>query len=100
MTEEERKAIVEGGAVYLHDGLRATFAGWKIPDYCGVSSARPGFWACTWEKAKEVLERPDRRFRPFEMWKTRDLWLGYTPSREDFQTEEDYQQAKARGEAQ
>jgi hypothetical protein len=100
MSEEERKAIVESGAVYLSDGLRAGFAGIKTPDYCGIHSARPGFWACSWETAKDVSERPDRRFRRSDfIWKTRDGWLGFTPNAADYQTLDDHARAKAQGKA-
>jgi len=62
MDEAQRKALVESGPVYLADGLRAGFAGYKSADYCGVHSARPGFWACSWDTAAEVAARSDRRF--------------------------------------
>src|SRR4051794_25888804 len=94
MDETQRKALVESGPVYLADGLRASFAGWKNADYCGVHSARPGFWACSWETAAEVAARADRRFRSTDhTWKTSNLWLGYTPSAADYQTQEDYERA-------
>lgn len=94
MDEQQRKSLVDSGPVYLANGLRARFAGWKHADYCGIHSARPGFWACTWETAAEVAAREDRRFRSTDfMWKTRDLWLGITPGPDDYQTPEDYERA-------
>jgi hypothetical protein len=91
LTEEERRAIVESGPVWLANGLRAQFAGIKIPESCGVSSCMPGFYACSWETAQEVVSRPDRRFtRTDFVWKTGNAWLGVPPRREDFQTDEDY----------
>jgi len=100
MNEEQRRALVEGGPVWLSNGLRASFVGWKHPDTAGVHSARPGFWACSWETAAEVAARPDRRFtRTDFVWRTGDGWLGLMPERDDFQTAEDYERALARGEA-
>ncbi len=101
MTEEERRAIVEAGRrIYLHDGLRASFAGWSNPDYCGVHSARPGFWACPWETAKRVLESEDKRFGPLDrIWRTGYGWLGLTPGPDDFQTPGDYEHYVAAQEA-
>lgn len=90
MLEEERKAIVEDGCVYLENGLKAKLAGWINPDYCSVHSARAGFWACHWETARDVLSRPNRRFTSWEVWKTGNAWLGLTPGPDDFQTQEDY----------
>jgi hypothetical protein len=98
MNEDERRTIVESGPIYLSDGLRAHFAGVKNPDYCSVSSARAGFWACSWETAKDVTERPDRRFQFGDfLFKTGHGWLGVTPTERDYQTPEDYERAKARG---
>jgi hypothetical protein len=100
MTEDERRAIVESGSVYLHDGMRARLAGIKNPNYCSVSSAYPGFWACTWECAAEVVARPDRRFARLELHRVGDAWLGCLPApRSDWQTEEDYAAAVVRGDA-
>ncbi|MEI8164942.1 MAG: hypothetical protein WCG26_01125 [Chloroflexales bacterium] len=91
MTEDERRAIVVSGPVWLADGLRATIVGIMTPWHAGVSSVRPGFWACSWETAAEVVARPDRRFLPSDhVWKTRDGWLGLTPRPTDFQTPADY----------
>ena len=95
LSEEERKAIVESGSVWLSDGLRAGFAGWKHEDTCGVHSARPGFWACSWETAKEVCSRPDRRFLPTDaIWRVSYGWLGHEPQPDDYQTAEDYERRK------
>jgi hypothetical protein len=100
MTEDERRAIVESGPVFLADGLRANLAGIKIPHACGVSSARPGFYECSWETAAEVVSRPDRRFRSTDfIWRSGSAWLGYTPGPDRFQTPEDYERAKAAGKA-
>jgi hypothetical protein len=98
MSEEERQIIVATRPIWLADGLSAGFAGWKNPDCCGVHSARPGFWACSWETAKEVIGRPDRRFLPTDrIWKTGNGWFGLMPSRDDYQTEADWEHAQ-RGE--
>jgi hypothetical protein len=100
MTEDERRAIVESGPVYLVDGLRAQFVGIKIPEAAGVSSARAGFWCCSWETAADVAARPDRRFTPMDsLWRSGNAWLGVTPGPDDYQTPEDYERAKAKGEA-
>jgi hypothetical protein len=101
MTEDERKAIVESGPVFLQDGLRAQLAGWGNPEgVCSVSSARPGFWCCSWETAAEVVKRDDRRFRFTDyVWRTGHGWLGVTPGPDDFQTPEDYERAKLQGKA-
>ena len=85
MTEDERRAIVEGEAVYLHDGLRVTLGGIMNPHYCGVSSARPGFWACGWDRVKEVQASETKRFGQYDLWKVRDLWLGRELRPEDWQ---------------
>jgi hypothetical protein len=100
MDEDQRRAIVESGPVYLSDGLRANLAGIKIPHACGVSSARPGFWECSWETAADVVQRPDRRFRSTDfIWRSGNGWLGVMPGPDDFQTAEDYERAKAAGKA-
>lgn len=101
ITEDERRAIVESGPVYLHDGMRATLGGWANPDYCCISSARPGFWGIAWERIAEVVARPDRRLTWLDnMFRTSSAWLGCLPApRSDWQTEEDYQAAVARGDA-
>jgi hypothetical protein len=101
LTEDERRAIVESGKVYLSDGLRAQFAGIKDPVYCGVHSAREGFWACSWETAQAVSQRSDRRFGPMDIvWRTGYGWFGCLPApRSDWQTDEDYERALARGDA-
>lgn len=89
--EAERERIVKSGPVYLANGLRATLAGYKFPDGCGVTSALPGFWECSWETAQEVVSRPDRRFLPSDrIWKTGSAWLGCRPGPGNFQTPEDY----------
>lgn len=94
MTEEERKAIVEGGPVYLSNGLCAGFAGWKNPHYCGVHSAKHGFWACSWETARDVLGRVDRRFTSTDgIWCTGYGWLGFQAGPEEYQTTEDWERA-------
>lgn len=91
MNEQERRAIVESGPVYLANGLRASLAGIMNPDYCTVSSAQPGFWACAWETAKAVCERPDRRFIWSDfLWRVGGGWLGVAPRPEDYQTPEDF----------
>ena len=99
MTEEERRAIVEDRRpVYLSDGLRARLEGFMIEDHCSVFSARPGFWRCSWETAAAIVARPDRRFLPSDaVWRSSNAWLGYTPGPEEYQTPEDYERAKARG---
>ena len=98
LTEAEREAIVRSGAVYLQDGLRAALGGWKNPDYCCISSARPGFWGIAWERIAEVVARPDRRLTWLDnMFRTSNAWLGYTPNAADFQTHEDYERARAAG---
>lgn len=95
--EEERRRIVESGPVYLANGLRATLSGWKQPFHCGVSSALPGFWACSWETARAVVSRPDRRFLHFDyIWLEQRGWLGVTPQPDEFQTPEDYAAWQAR----
>jgi hypothetical protein len=100
LSEDERRAIVGDGTVWLANGLRASLAGIKNPDYATVTSAKPGFWACSWDTAKAVVERPDRRFTSLDfVWRTGNAWLGVTPGPDDFQTVEDYERAKARGEA-
>jgi hypothetical protein len=97
MDEATRKAIVESGDVWLADGLRAQFAGWMIDGHCGVPSARPGFWACTWETAAEVCARPDRRFLSTDfLWRTGSGWLGVRPGPEDYQTPADWERAQAK----
>lgn len=97
MNEEERRAIVESGPVYLADGLRARLEGFKIEDHCSVFSARPGFWRCSWETAAEVVARPDRRFLPTDaLWLSSHAWLGYQPGPEEYQTEADYHRAQAK----
>lgn len=94
LTEDQRRAIVESGPVYLADGLKAGFDGWRWDNACGVHSARPGSWACSWETAADVASRPDRRFTFGDfIWKTGNAWLGYTPGPEDYQTPEDYTRA-------
>lgn len=85
MTEDERRAIVEGPQVYLHDGLKATLGGIMNPHYCGVSSARPGFWGCSWERVREVQQSDSKRFSRFDLWKTSNAWLGREPRPEDYQ---------------
>lgn len=90
--EDERRRIVESGPVYLANGMRATLAGWKDPFNCGVTSALPGFYACSWETAQAAVARPDRRFLPSDrVWLERYGWLGITPRLRDFQTSEDYE---------
>jgi hypothetical protein len=98
MNDEERQALVEDRTpIYLSDGRRASFAGWKNPYQCGVHSGRPGFWACSWETAKDVAARPDRRFLPTDrIWKTGNGWFGLTPARDDYQTEADWEKAQRR----
>lgn len=89
--ENERRRIVESGPVYLANGLRAKLAGWKDPFSCGVSSALPGFWGCSWETAQAVVAREGRRFVESDrIWPTRAGWLGVLPTPEHFQTPEDY----------
>ena len=91
LTEDERRAIVESGPVYLANGRRAHFAGILNPISCGVVSGEPGCWACSWETAKDVAARPDRRFGMFDvLWQTGSGWLGVTPRPDDFQTPADY----------
>ena len=101
LTEAEREYIIQNGRnVFLHDGLRASLAGWKIEMYCGVHSARPGFWACSWEVARDVLNRSDRRFRDGEVLCTNHGgWFGLPLTRSEYQTEADYQAALTRGDA-
>ncbi len=100
LTEQEREAIVKSGRVYLHDGLIASLIGYKIEEYCGVHSARPGFWRCRWETAAEVVMRPDRRFKPGEVWcGNPGGWFGLPLRREEYQSDADYQAALERGEA-
>lgn len=101
LTEAEREQIVMNGRyVYLDDGVKAFFAGWKIEEYCGVTSAKPGFWRCRWEVAQDVLTRPDRRFRPGEVWCSNPGgWLGLPLTQEEYLTAADYYAAVARGEA-
>lgn len=101
LNETEREQIVKHGrGVYLEDGLRAFLAGWKIEDYCGVSSARPGFWRCSWETARDVLTRPDRRFKAGEVWCSNPGgWFGLPLTVDQFQTEQDYRAAFERGQA-
>lgn len=101
LPETEREYIVLNGRnVYLEDGLRASLAGWKIEGHCGVHSARPGFWHCRWETARAVLTRPDRRFLPGEVWCSNPGgWFGLPLTRAEYETEQDYQAAVTRGEA-
>jgi hypothetical protein len=96
MNEEQRRAIVENGPmIYLHDGLRAQLAGILNPGYCTVTSARPGFWACSWERVAEVQGSESKRFNRFDLHRTSTAWLGCTPRPEDYQTPEDYEIAHA-----
>lgn len=91
MTEMERKELVEDSRpVYMPNGVRANFSGWATPR-AGISGPMPGFWGCSWETAAEVAARPDRRFKWDEIWPTGNAWLGLPLSREDFQTDEDYE---------
>lgn len=100
MTEEQRRALVESGPIYLHNGLRATLGGWKDPIFCSVTSAQPGFWRIGWDALAAICERPDRRMIWLDsLWRGSAGWLGYTPRRADFHTDADYEAAKARGEA-
>jgi hypothetical protein len=98
LSEEERKAIVESGPIYLKDGMRATLGGWKNPYMCSITSALPGFWHMSWETVKAITERPNRRQEWHEnMFNAGWGWLGYTPQPNDYQTPEDYELAKAKG---
>lgn len=85
MTEDERRAIVEGPMVYLHDGLKTALGGWLNPDYCTVTSPRPGFWACDWDRVREVQQSDSKRFSRSDLWKTSSAWLGREPRPEDYQ---------------
>jgi hypothetical protein len=94
MNEEQRRAIVENGPmIYLHDGLKTALGGILNPDYCAVTSARPGFWACSWERVAEVQQSESKRFGRFDLWRTGSAWLGHTPRPEDYQTPGDYERA-------
>lgn len=98
INEDERRALVESGPMYLHNGCRATLGGIRN-EYCSVFSAYPGFWGVRWETVLEVAKN-GRRFGPLDLFKTSGAWLGCLPARRsEWQTEADYQAAVARGEA-
>lgn len=100
LTEDERRAIVQSGPIYLKNGLRATMGG-IMNNMCSITSAEPGFWHISWESAQRITERPDRRMDWLDnMFCAGWGWLGCLPApRSDWQTEADYIAAKARGDA-
>lgn len=93
MEIEERERITREEWVYLPNGLKAHFCGWKAPGpLAGIHSAMPRGHLIAWDEIPKILARPDRRITRSDMlFRGRSPWLGLEPEPEDFATPEDYE---------
>ena len=98
MDEDERRKIAESGHVYLANGVRVRFYGYKSQS-CEIFGPEPGTKMCSWETAREVASRPDRRFLPTDHVEAGSWpgWGGVYLRRENFQTEKDYKEYSGPG---
>ena len=75
METKERKQIVETWQGTF-EGVPCTVAGWRNPDYAGLTSDFPYNWGIRWQTLARIMRGDERDIKATDVWLSRRLWLG------------------------